>query len=257
MLLPHRAEHRPRHLPPARRATAPVRLELRPVGPLPRATTRRSSEPPAGAVHPRPSATDRYEIIRAATRPAAAAPDVCTATRPRFTLGRRKAHATRSLYRDRGRAAATTARGDRCGAPGYFRADLAPTAGDPVDAGRLDRAVGDDPGARRRTRPRAPSSSAAQRLAASGRPQRSTGSPPSWCWPPTSSSSRPAGRVEDAARARAAGDEVRTVIAGYHWFTDWGRDTMISLEGPDARHRPARARPATSCARSPTTSATA
>src|SRR6185503_12549756 len=41
----------------------------------------------------------------------------------------------------------------------------------------------------------------------------------------------PAGRVEDAARARAAGDEVRTVIAGYYWFTDWGRDTMISLEG--------------------------
>jgi predicted glycogen debranching enzyme len=41
----------------------------------------------------------------------------------------------------------------------------------------------------------------------------------------------PAGRVQDAARAHAAGDEVRTVIAGYHWFTDWGRDTMISLEG--------------------------
>jgi predicted glycogen debranching enzyme len=28
-----------------------------------------------------------------------------------------------------------------------------------------------------------------------------------------------------------AGDEARTVVAGYHWFTDWGRDTMISLEG--------------------------
>ncbi len=41
----------------------------------------------------------------------------------------------------------------------------------------------------------------------------------------------PAGRVEDAARARATGDEVRSIIAGYHWFTDWGRDTMISLEG--------------------------
>jgi predicted glycogen debranching enzyme len=41
----------------------------------------------------------------------------------------------------------------------------------------------------------------------------------------------PAGRIEEAARARAAGDEVRTVIAGYPWFTDWGRDTMISLEG--------------------------
>ena len=41
----------------------------------------------------------------------------------------------------------------------------------------------------------------------------------------------PAGRVADAAWAHATGDEVQTVIAGYHWFTDWGRDTMISLEG--------------------------
>jgi len=41
----------------------------------------------------------------------------------------------------------------------------------------------------------------------------------------------PAARVADAARARAHGDEARSVIAGYHWFTDWGRDTMISLEG--------------------------
>jgi len=41
----------------------------------------------------------------------------------------------------------------------------------------------------------------------------------------------PASRVEDTARALAAGDQVKTVIAGYHWFTDWGRDTMISLEG--------------------------
>src|SRR4029077_11735781 len=52
----------------------------------------------------------------------------------------------------------------------------------------------------------------------------------------------PAGRIEEAARAKAAGDEVRTVIAGYHWFTDWGRDTMISLEGltlTTGRHREA------------------
>jgi predicted glycogen debranching enzyme len=41
----------------------------------------------------------------------------------------------------------------------------------------------------------------------------------------------PAGRIEDATRARAQGEELRSVIAGYHWFTDWGRDTMISLEG--------------------------
>jgi predicted glycogen debranching enzyme len=38
-------------------------------------------------------------------------------------------------------------------------------------------------------------------------------------------------RIGDMTRAQAAGDDVRTVIAGYHWFTDWGRDTMISLEG--------------------------
>jgi predicted glycogen debranching enzyme len=41
----------------------------------------------------------------------------------------------------------------------------------------------------------------------------------------------PAGRIDDATRARAQGEELRTVIAGFHWFTDWGRDTMISLEG--------------------------
>jgi predicted glycogen debranching enzyme len=41
----------------------------------------------------------------------------------------------------------------------------------------------------------------------------------------------PVGRVEDATRAHAAGEEIRSIIAGYHWFTDWGRDTMISLEG--------------------------
>lgn len=29
----------------------------------------------------------------------------------------------------------------------------------------------------------------------------------------------------------ARGSELKTVIAGYHWFTDWGRDTMISLPG--------------------------
>jgi predicted glycogen debranching enzyme len=53
----------------------------------------------------------------------------------------------------------------------------------------------------------------------------------------------PVGRTADAARARARGDSLRTIIAGYHWFTDWGRDTMISLEGLcllTGRHREAR-----------------
>jgi predicted glycogen debranching enzyme len=42
---------------------------------------------------------------------------------------------------------------------------------------------------------------------------------------------RPHTRTMDEARIAASGDTPRTVIAGYHWFTDWGRDTMISLEG--------------------------
>jgi predicted glycogen debranching enzyme len=53
---------------------------------------------------------------------------------------------------------------------------------------------------------------------------------------------RPVGRVRDTARAGAVGDQVRTVIAGYHWFTDWGRDTMIAFEGltlTAGRHREA------------------
>src|SRR5205085_322881 len=52
----------------------------------------------------------------------------------------------------------------------------------------------------------------------------------------------PAGRVVDSTRAAATGDEIRSIIAGYHWFTDWGRDTMISLEGltlVTGRHREA------------------
>jgi predicted glycogen debranching enzyme len=38
-------------------------------------------------------------------------------------------------------------------------------------------------------------------------------------------------RPPDTGWARATGQDMRSVIAGYHWFTDWGRDTMISLEG--------------------------
>src|SRR6202012_2563793 len=41
----------------------------------------------------------------------------------------------------------------------------------------------------------------------------------------------PEGRGDDSMRARAAGEDVRSIIAGYPWFTDWGRDTMITLEG--------------------------
>ncbi|NCC52628.1 MAG: glycogen debranching protein [Spartobacteria bacterium] len=29
----------------------------------------------------------------------------------------------------------------------------------------------------------------------------------------------------------ARGENLQTIVAGYHWFTDWGRDTMIALPG--------------------------
>jgi predicted glycogen debranching enzyme len=41
----------------------------------------------------------------------------------------------------------------------------------------------------------------------------------------------PGSRLEESVIAQAAGGELRSVYAGYHWFGDWGRDTMISLEG--------------------------
>jgi predicted glycogen debranching enzyme len=54
----------------------------------------------------------------------------------------------------------------------------------------------------------------------------------------------PRARVAATALARARGEDIKTIIAGYHWFTDWGRDTMISLEGlvlQTGRHAEARA----------------
>jgi len=41
----------------------------------------------------------------------------------------------------------------------------------------------------------------------------------------------PLTREADVIRLQAIGETVRSIIAGYPWFTDWGRDTMISLEG--------------------------
>lgn len=41
----------------------------------------------------------------------------------------------------------------------------------------------------------------------------------------------PTSRYEDVVRLQAAGEQVKSIIAGYPWFNDWGRDTMISLEG--------------------------
>ena len=39
-------------------------------------------------------------------------------------------------------------------------------------------------------------------------------------------------RTELSETEKETSIDFKTVIAGYHWFTDWGRDTMISLPGP-------------------------
>ena len=190
------------------------------------ATTRRSRSPLAGpyAVHARRRRGSRSSRRRAA---AAAAADLDGRGDPTFTVERRAVPEV-ALPRSRSAAATTRGRAVQPGLlprrPGARRAPATLVAS--TEPWETVTRLAADRGAR------APSASAAQRLLAradAGRPRRA--SAPSWCWPPTSSSSRPAGRAEDAARARAAGDEARTVIAGYHWFTDWGRDTMISLEG--------------------------
>jgi len=44
-------------------------------------------------------------------------------------------------------------------------------------------------------------------------------------------------------RVRAGGKEAATILAGYHWFGDWGRDAFVSLPGlllATGRHREAR-----------------
>lgn len=41
----------------------------------------------------------------------------------------------------------------------------------------------------------------------------------------------PGSRLEENVMAEAEGGALRSIYAGYHWFADWGRDTMISLEG--------------------------
>lgn len=69
------------------------------------------------------------------------------------------------------------------------------------------------------------------RLIASAHPKARSGFPAELVLAADQFIATPAGRLVDATRSHASGDEMRTVIAGYHWFTDWGRDTMISLEG--------------------------
>jgi predicted glycogen debranching enzyme len=70
-----------------------------------------------------------------------------------------------------------------------------------------------------------------KRLIAAARPEIQSGQASELVLTADSFIMAPTTRVADVTRAHAAGGEVRSIIAGYHWFTDWGRDTMISMEG--------------------------
>ncbi len=82
-----------------------------------------------------------------------------------------------------------------------------------------------------------------QRLLAVAHPQAQIGTAAELILAADQFTISPVGRVAATVRARAAGEEERSVLAGYHWFTDWGRDTMIGLEGltlTTGRHTEAR-----------------
>ena len=179
------------------RAARDVRLRLRP------AVHFRGHEAALG--HPARAAVRadrgrrRLRDLRRA-RTAHAPPARARAPRPRSPS--RRAPIPEVAYRveeDRG----YDARGELW-SPGYFGVDL--DARPDGDAGRVHRALGDDAGPPARGGARRWSSSGGARLiAVRGPGRRGRASPPSWCWPPTSSSSpRPAAsRTPPAPAPRA------------------------------------------------------
>lgn len=74
-----------------------------------------------------------------------------------------------------------------------------------------------------------------RRTASSGSPQgREPGAQPSLIEAPTkdlSISKNGVGALQASPNGGGLEGALATIIAGYHWFTDWGRDTMISLPG--------------------------
>jgi predicted glycogen debranching enzyme len=198
----------------------PVRLKIRPAVHF-RPHDAPVSTPLPGS--PRLAAMDeRYEIFVADSLPTLRLK--CYGQRAAFTF--EPQHIGEFLYRvekSRGYAAS-----GELWVPGYFRLDLArdrpatlvaSTEGwESIHAMRPDEVLRTELERR-------------ERLIAAASPAAQTGAGAELVLAADQFLVRPAGRVADAAWARAAGDDVRTVIAGYHWFTDWGRDTMISLDG--------------------------
>jgi len=198
----------------------PVRLELQPL-----VAFRLHEAPvshPVAAPYALQAFGDRFEIVPGADMPSLRL----------FLYGSDKAftvipdtyrHVVYGLEQNRGY--------ECCGdlwTPGYFRLALSPgQSGTLVASTESWETIGalnpeELPAAERSRR---------RRLIEAAKQVPSTGAPAEFVLAADQFIITPAGRIEEAARARAMGDEVRTVIAGYHWFTDWGRDTMISLEG--------------------------
>jgi len=101
-----------------------------------------------------------------------------------------------------------------------FRADLQP-GGDLILVGSIEEDARPDPAALGR---RQQYEGGLLRTFADTRPPAET--PPAWV--------RQLALAADqfvVARRTDSDPDGRTVIAGYHWFGDWGRDTMISLPG--------------------------
>ena len=199
---------------------APVRLELQPL------VAFRLHEAPVNHPVTAPYALqafgDRFEIVPGADMPSLRL----------FVYGSEKAFTViPDTYRNVVYGLEQNRGYECCGdlwTPGYFRLTLAPgQSGTLVASTESWETIGalnpeELPAAERSRR---------RRLIDAAKQVPATGAPAEFVLAADQFIITPAGRIEEAARARAMGDEVRTVIAGYHWFTDWGRDTMISLEG--------------------------
>ena len=224
VLLPHRQNtvHVTLPLVDGRRARCASSCARRSTsGRTKRRSASRSTEPYALTV-----VDERYEICRGSGAAAAAAARL-TAQAAAFTID---GTACAEIALPRSRRAAATTRGDAV-EPGLLPRRPRPTARRSTLVASTEpwetiRALDARRGAAR------PSCERRERLLAQAAPAAArAGTAAELVLAADQFIITPAGRVEDAARAHAAGDEVRTVIAGYHWFTDWGRDTMISLEG--------------------------
>ena len=87
-------------------------------------------------------------------------------------------------------------------------------------------------------RARTPASSGSERVLdeAARQPIRYWPTPPDWV---DAAGARRRHFIFTPGRCPALPDG-KSVIAGYPWFGDWGRDTMICAAGTDPRHRPVR-----------------